>query len=73
VAKLTEAQRRVLENIAAGRDPYFGFKNGREARGGITGPVATLDQKGLLEYGSSVHDLTLTHPGRQALTGNGRG
>lgn len=68
--RLTEAQRRILDNIANGRNPYHGFTNGRAARGGITGPVAILRRKGLV---SEAPGISLTDAGRSLLKENPNG
>lgn len=64
--KLTEAQRRVLQNLTAGRDATYGFAFGRSTSGGLVGTFASLRRRGLitLEYPAAI-----TEAGRLALKG----
>lgn len=65
--KLTDAQRRVLENLAADRRPGFGFKEGRSTAGGLSGTFVALHKKGL------IRDSKITAAGRLAIATDGEG
>lgn len=64
MAAVTEAQRKVLANLAAGRDP-FGHVYGRAARGGAEQTLAALRRRGLVTQDGDT--LVLTDTGREAL------
>lgn len=61
--RLTEAQRRVLENLEADRKSDHGFSSGRSTAGGLTGTFLSLRRRGLITtFPTSITDL-----GRAAL------
>jgi len=64
--RLSPAQRKVLQNIAAGRAADFGFKPGRSTAGGLSGTFVALFRKGLLEPGAP-HPGRITEAGRAAM------
>lgn len=50
-SKLTEAQRRLLANLVAGRAVDYGFAAGRSTAGGLAGTFASLRRRGLISPG----------------------
>jgi hypothetical protein len=59
--KPTPAQRRVLENLIAGRRATFGFAPGRSMAGGLSGTFVALNRKGWTKEGQ------ITEAGRAAV------
>lgn len=62
MARLSQAQRRVLENLAAGRRPNDGFALGRSTAGGLSGTRVSLFVRGFID-----ENYRITPSGRAAL------
>lgn len=56
--KLTEAQRRVLKNLAAGRRSDYGFKLGRSTAGGLSGTFLALRRHGFIALDANEYRIT---------------
>lgn len=66
--RITPSMRRVLENLAAGRTPTYGFASGRSTAGGLTGTFVALYSRGLIERRDNGRgDPFLTDAGRAVL------
>lgn len=71
MTRITHTQRKILENVAAGRNAMAGRPSGRSAAGGWDGSVWSCQRRGWLIYSPTSGSYVITEAGRDFLRAKG--